>query len=579
MTILNPSHLKQLGLTALSCALAACSPGTPPATQLAADLVLSNAKVYTVDEQQPWAEAVAVKDGKIVFVGSNQDAKQWLGDDTQQQDLAGKMLLPGFIDSHAHPAAGGAFVRSLSLDTYANPEDWVKAVAGYAAANPESPILFGYGFLASAFGPEGPTAALLDQAVADKPVFIMDEGFHGGWANTKAMQLLGINKDTPDIMPGFSYYKRDAQGSPTGYFLEDAATAAMDKLDVINADSVALGTADVFDIMNSYGITAVFDAGALSVGDIQIDMLDKLYEQGDFTVRMVGSHAAMTPEGYDTAIAQVLEKRKNTKRPLYHINTLKIMDDGTIEGRTAGMFEDYQGEPGNKGTHVFTQAQMDHMVTEATANNVDVHIHSLGERAIADALNAIEVAKKAYPNSTSRHAICHVQVIRDQEIKRFAELGVTVQSTPLWASYDDFGEQFVSKDQFNRYFRFNSFKQAGIKMAFGSDYPATGAGTLGMSPLFNMEIGHTRQSAGEPNAKVQPNIKERLDLATLIRGYTIEGAYQMHMEDSIGSITVGKFADFVVLEDNIFEVATHEIHKIKVAQTYLGGKVVYPAAK
>ncbi|MCR8921200.1 amidohydrolase family protein [Dasania sp. GY-MA-18] len=575
MSVLNSRFIKQLGLTALSAALAACSPGSPPASQAKADLILNNAKVYTVDEQQPWAEAVAVKDGKIVFVGSNQEVQQWAGDNTQLQDLAGKMLLPGFIDSHAHPAAGGAYVRSLSLDTYATPKDWVKAVADYAAANPDAPVLFGYGFLASAFGPEGPTAAQLDSVVADRPVFIMDEGFHGGWANSKAMQVLGINKNTPDITPGFSYYKRDAQGNPTGYFLEDAASAAVDALNIINPDSVALGTADVFDIMNSYGITAVFDAGALSIDDIQIEVLDKLYEQGEFTVRMVGSHAAMTPESYNTAIEKTVAKRNASKRPMYHINTLKIMDDGTIEGRTAGMFEDYQGEPGNKGTHVFSQAQMDHMVTEATAKDIDVHIHALGERAIADALNAIEAAKKAHPNSSSRHAICHVQVIRDQEIKRFAELGVTVQSTPLWASYDDFGEQFVSADQFNRYFRFNTLKEAGVKMAFGSDYPATGAGTLGMSPLFNIEIGHTRQSAGEPNAKIQPNINERLDIATLIRGYTINGAYQMHMEDQIGSISVGKLADFVVLADNIFEVDPYQIHKVAVSQTYLGGKLVY----
>ena len=566
--------IQKLGLAALTVAISACSPSAT-APQKSADLILSNAKIYTVDQQQPWAEAVAVKDGKIVFVGSNEEAKNWADKDPKLQNLQGKLLLPGFVDSHAHPAAGGAYVRSLSLDTYANPEAWVQQIKDYAAANKEAPLLFGYGFLASAFGPEGPTAAMIDSVVADKPVFIMDEGFHGGWANSQAMALLGIDKNTPDPVPGFSYYKRDAEGNPTGYFLEKTATSAMDKLEIINAQSVALGTGDIFDIFNSYGVTAVFDAGALSVDDIQVEVLDKLHEQGDFTVRMVASHAVTSSDAYASAIERIKAKKQNTQRPMYHINTLKIMNDGTIEGRTAGMFEDYQGEPGNSGPSVFTQAQINDMVTQATANNIDVHIHALGERTIAEALDAIETAKKAHPDSTSRHAICHVQVIRDEEIKRFVELGVTAQSTPLWASYDDFGKQFVSEDQFNRYFRYNSFKQAGVKMAFGSDFPASGAGTLGMSPLFNIETGHTRQSAGEADAKIQPNKNERLDLESLIKGYTLDGAYQMHMDDQIGSITVGKYADFVVLEQNLFEADTYEIHRIPVETTYLGGEVVY----
>ncbi|MCH9690749.1 MAG: amidohydrolase [Gammaproteobacteria bacterium] len=561
-------------LAAVSSALISCSTNTSIINK-SADLVLSNAQVYTVDQNQPWAEAIAVKEGKIVFVGSNEAVQSWVGEGTKQQDLQGKLVLPGFIDSHAHPVSGGAYVRSLALDTYAGPEDWLKAIAVYAVVNPEAPLLFGYGFLASSFGLDGPTAAQLDSVVADRPVFILDEGFHGGWANTKAMELLNINKSTSDPVPGFSYYKRDAEGNPTGYFLEGTAFEAMEKLDVINARRVTVGANDVFDIMNSYGITAVFDAGASDVDEFQVEVLDKLYEQGELTLRMVASHVVDSVDKLDTAIEKIKEKKKNTKRPMYHINTLKIMNDGTIEGRTAGMFEDYQGEEGNNGATVFSQEQLNSLITQAGGEEIDVHIHALGERTIAESLTAIEKAKKMHPNSTARYAITHVQVIRDEEIQRFTDLGVTVQSTPLWASYDTFGEQYVSKDQFNRYFRFNSLKQAGVKMAFGSDYPATGAGTLGMSPLYNIEIGHTRQDPGEPNAKVQPNENERLDLETLIKGYTIDGAYQLHMEDQIGSITVGKFADMVVLEDNLFETSPYEIAKIKVEQTFLGGEVVY----
>lgn len=546
-------------------------------SNLSADLVISNGKVYTVNEQQTWAEAVAVKGGEIVYVGTNEGVKDWIDEETKQQDLNGQMMLPGFVDSHAHPVMGGAYVRSLALDTFAGPEQWIVQIAEYAKQNPDAKVIFGYGFLASAFGPEGPTSAMIDAVVADRPVYLMDEGFHGAWANSNAMQLLGVNKDTKDPAPGFSYYKRDAKGNATGYLLEATATMGIESLDILSADSIALGTEDVIKIMNSYGITSVFDAGALDVADLQIAVLDKLTEQGKMTVRMVASHMVSTAEQADSAIEKTKHKRDVSKRDMYHINTLKIMDDGTIEGKTAGMFEDYQGEPGNKGETVFSQTQMNQLIADASREGIDVHIHALGERAISETLNAIELirADKSHDDSRSRFTICHIQVMTDEDIARFARLDVIAQSTPLWASYDEFGKEFVSNDQFSRYFRFNSLKEAGVKMSFGSDFPASGAGTLGMSPIFNIEIGHTRQTPEQENAPIQPGAHERLDVATLIKGYTLDGAYQMHLEDQVGSIEVGKKADFVILDKNLFNVDMYSIHKVQVTQTILNGKTVY----
>jgi len=559
------------------------SPLTTAKTTLptSADLILFNGKVYTVNEQQPWAEAVAIKDGEIIAVGDLSEVKLLAGKATKHQDLKGNMLLPGFIDSHVHPVMGGAYVRSLSLDTFAGPARWLEQISDYAKQNPDNKVIFGYGFLASAFGPEGPTSAMIDEVVANRPVYLMDEGFHGAWGNTKALELLKIDKNTPDLEPGFSYYKRDKNGNPTGYFLEATATAAIDQLDIVTVDSVALGTSDIIKIMNSYGITSVFDAGALEGSEMQIDVLDRIVEQGDMTVRMKASHMASTAAQADTAIKATVHKRAISKREMYHINMLKIMNDGTIEGKTAGMFEDYQGEPGNKGENVFTQEQMNKMIAQASAENIDVHIHALGERAISETLNAIELVRQSpnNANSTSRYTICHIQVMTDNDILRFAKLDVMAQSTPLWASYDEFGKEFVSDDQFNRYFRFNSLKKAGVKMSFGSDFPASGAGTLGMSPIFNMEIGRTRQTPEQENAPIQPGEHERLDMATLIKGYTLDGAYQLHMEEKIGSIEVGKKADFVILDQNLFAVNEYDIHKVKVIQTILNGNIIYSQPK
>ena len=259
----------------------------------------------------------------------------------------------------------------------------------------------------------------------------------------------------------------------------------------------------------------------------------------------------------------------------YHYRMLKIMQDGTVEGRTAAMFEDYQGEPGNNGETVFTQQQMTRMISEAAGKQVDVHVHALGERAVHETLNAIEAARKQYPRSSSRYTICHIQVIGDDDLPRFAELDVIAQSTPLWASYDTHGKQFVSEDQFNRYWRFKSLDDLGVRLTWGSDFPASGAGMPGMSPVLHMEIGHTRQEPGEPNAPIQPRESERLDIDTLIRGYTIDAAYQLHMEDQIGSLAVGKKADMVVLDRNLFDTAPYQIHETTVVLTLMNGGVVY----
>jgi predicted amidohydrolase YtcJ len=410
----------------------------------------------------------------------------------------------------------------------------------------------------------------------------MDEGFHGAWANTATLKRLGITQDTPDPEPGFSYYKRDANGDATGYLLEDTAVNAMSKLDVITSDLILEGTAIVLRIMNSYGVTSTFDAGVADVlGDAEVlnSILRRLEEAGQLTVRIVGSSRPGGPDDVDSAVSTAAEWSETIRGDNYHYRMLKIMDDGTVEGRTAAMFEDYQGEPGNSGETVYTEEEMTRMVAGAAERDIDVHIHALGERAIHESLNAIEASRKLHPDSATRYTICHLEVIADQDLERFAELDVIAQSTPLWASYDTFGKQFVSDDQFNRFWRFKSLKDLGVRLTFGSDFPASGAGTLGLSPVVQIEIGHTRQEAGQSDALVQPLESERLDVESLVRGFTIDAAYQLHMEDEIGSLEVGKKADLAVLDQNIFEIDPYAIHKTGVIITMMDGEIVYRAGQ
>ena len=537
--------------------------------------IFVNAAAYTLVDDAPWAEAVAVDDGRIVFVGDNAGAEALAGSGTITHDLSGKMLLPGFIDTHMHPVSGGAFAKALSLDTFGTVQDWIAAIERYAKENPDAPLIFGYGFLASTFGPTGPTRQMLDAVVPDRPVLIMDEGMHGAWANTKTLQALNVTQDTPDPAPGFSYYKRDANGDATGYLLEGTAGKAMRELDVITEDVIVEGTAHVIDVLNGYGVTAVFDAGAIGYEESLRRVLGRLEESGELTVRIVGSYRPRGPEDLPDAIERTKAWGEEIRGERYHYRMLKLMDDGTVEGRTAAMFEDYQGEPGNSGETVYTEEQLSATIGDAAGENLDVHVHALGERAVHETLNAIESARETHPTTGSRFTICHIQVITDQDLPRFRELDVIAQSTPLWASYDTYGEQFVSADQFARYWRFASLEGLGVRLTFGSDFPASGAGMLGMSPVVQMEIGHTRQAAGKPDAPVQPRASERLGLDSLIRGYTIDAAWQLRLEDETGSLEVGKRADLVVLDRNLFETDTYRIHEAKVMLTLLDGEVVY----
>ena len=551
--------------------LAACAKETSPA----ADTVFLNANVYTVNEDHAWAEAVAIRDGRIVYVGDMAGAMSLVDGDTTQLDLDGKLLLPGFIDTHVHPLAGGGYARALSLDTFGDVEGWVAAIDEFAKARPDAEIIFGYGFLASTFGPKGPTRQLIDAVAPDRPVLIMDEGFHGAWANSAALELLNITQDTADPVPGYSYYKRDENGDATGYLLEGTAGQAVDQLDIISDDEVTEGTKLVIDIMNSYGVTGAFDAGGGGEPERSARMLENIAKSGELTIRLVGAVFASGEDSPAASVAIAARWRDVVKGDRYRYDTLKIPDDGTVEGRTAAMFEDYQGEPGNSGETVFSEEQLVEMISGAAALDIDVHIHALGERAVHETLNAIEATRVAVPDSQSRYTICHLQVIIDQDIPRFAELDVIAQSTPLWASYDEYGEQFVSEDQFSRYWRFKSLEDAGAKLTFGSDFPASGAGTLGLSPIMQIEIGRTRQYPGEPDSPIQPRESERLSVESLVRGFTIDAAYQIRMEDEIGSIEVGKLADIVVLDQNIFEVDPYSIHKTNVVMTLLNGEVVY----
>ena len=545
-------------------------PNTAPA-----DLILNNGVIYTVDAKQPWASAVAVVGDTIVYVGDEKGLSQWQGEMTRQIDLQGKFLMPGFVDSHSHIFTGGAHINDLLLDSTADVESWLRAIDEYYRKNPDKDILMGAGFLASRFGLDGPNRAMLDAISPDKPIFILDEGMHGAWLNSAALALLDIDANTPDPAPGFDYYKRDQSGEPTGYLLEGVVWQALEKLGAATLEELTEGTADVVDLYNRYGITAVFDAGPWEAEQSQLDILEKLEHSNQLTMRFKGSQYIDSREDLNTIVDEVLSLKQQTQNKPYQIDTLKIMVDGTTESRTAAMFVAYQGEPNNLGETVLSQPELNDLVARGVENELDIHFHALGERAISYSLDAIEAAKKQHPETESRFTLSHIQVMGDEDIARFSSLGVIGQGSLLWTVHDTEGEKFLTPDQFDRYYRYQSLLDAGAKLSFGCDFPSHGGGLDAVAPLFNIEVGHTRQAVGQPDAAIQPLKEERVAISDLLYGYTMAGAYQLRLEDKIGSIEVGKKADMVLLNASPFEVDAYEIHNIKVLDTWYGGASVY----
>ncbi|MCP5068520.1 MAG: amidohydrolase [bacterium] len=569
----------RLAKFSLSLAIAAqlCSCASPPVDGPGAAHVFVDGAVYTLDPAQPWVSAVVVAEGRIAYAGEDQRALEFVGRETIVHDLHGRMLLPGFIDAHAHPmmAAGGGS-DSLQIDPDDDADAIKKAVARYARKHPDVAVVMGFGFGAAQFGPDGPDKRVLDAAVSDRPVILVDEGGHSAWGNSRAFEVLRIDRDTPDPIPGAHYYKRDARGEPTGWMLESQTfMPALAKLGTVTVDGTVEGAGPLLALWSSVGVTAIFDAGMSAFEPVGFEALARLDREGRLPLRVVGSHMIQHPKQVADAVDRFIAQRSRYSTERVRVGSIKIHNDGTIEARTAAMLEHWVGEPDNRGGVLLERDELSSFVTRVDAAGIDIHIHVIGDRAIRQALDAVEAARKANGDTGTRITLCHVELIHDDDLPRFAPLDVIVQATPVWhvpprpATAKSLGPERVARLE-----RFAPLVRDGVRVTFGSDFPASGT-IRGISPLHNIETGMTRQRFGNPEGEVLGGEAQRLDLETLLRGYTLDAAFQLRLEDEVGSIEVGKRADLIVLGANLFEVDPHAIHDVRVRLTMVGGEIVH----
>ncbi len=544
-------------------------------TKEPADRILKNGNIYTVDEKNPNAEAIAIKNGKIIFVGSNNEVEKYVGDNTQIEDLEGNFVLPGFIDTHAHYAFGASGAVGISLDPHGTPEQWIAQIKKFADEHSDYSSIFGLGIMPLKFGKNGPTKELLDKIIPNRPAMILDEGGHTCWVNSKAYELAGITKDTPDPIPGVHMYKRKANGEPSGWNLEAMTIFPMiSQLNLLPSELIQKSAEKMLPFASSAGVTTYYDAGMMQMEDLVYPALQRLEKEGKLPLKIVGSYIVQAPMLVPNAIEKLKELQKKYQSELIYPNTIKIHNDGTLESETAALFEDYSDTPNNKGGMVLEGDILKNFVADIASNDFHVHIHAIGDKTISEALDAIEYAKNKAPNSKSRYTIAHAIVIQDKDVPRFGQLNVIAQTTPVWIGDEATISPALGEERSKKRYLIKSIEDGGAKVTFGSDFPV--GGEFGMFPLYNIQVGMTRQGLDE-GAVPLPPITEKMPLESMIKGYTINAAYQLGMEDKIGSLEKGKYADIVILNKDLFKIKPNEIHKVEVKETIMNGNTTYKA--
>lgn len=536
-----------------------------------ADLALRNGAIYTVDGARTWAETVAIDDGRIVYIGNDAGAKDYIGPKTQVVELAGRMVLPGMQDVHIHPISGGIEANGCDLNAATTVEEYLAIIKKYADEHPNEPWIKGGGWSMSSFGP-GALARkeLIDAIVPDRPVILWSRDGHTTWVNSRALEAAGITKETPDPVDG--RIDRDPKtGEPSGSLQEGASGLVADKSPP-NTDAVRDdGLRYAVKMLNGYGITGVQDA---SVDEADLKTYHRLDAAGELSLHVVGSIWWERDQGLEQ-IENIKRLRGEFTKGRVDASTVKIMQDGVLENYTGVVLEPYRlkGKPDVRGIPMVEPELLKKAVTQLDADGFQVHFHAIGDGAVRQALDAIEAARAANGQLGHRHHISHIQLIHPDDQPRFRQLNVVANFQPLWAMADDYINDltlpFISRNAATYLYPIASMEKSGAVVAFGSDWSVSTA-----NPFEEMETAITRMEANsEPTTPFMP--EERIGLPAAIAAFTINAAYTNRDEKNTGSLEVGKRANLAVLDRNLFEIPATEISETKVLLTLFEGKPVH----
>ncbi len=552
--------------------LVACSRPAQDSVPEPADRVFLNGAVYTVDAECSWAEAVAVTDGRIVYVGDDEGAGSYVGPETEIIDLVGQMLLPGFHDSHVHILTEELsdeecdLLRIESVEAVAEKLKTCTELTGLG----DDRWIKGGGWGEWLWPEANPQKGLLDRLFPDRPVYLTSSFGHAAWVNSKALEIAGIDADTED--PEAGIIERDPEtGEPSGT-LRETAMALVSYQIPLTFELRKKKTLAGIELLHANGITAVIEPG---VGPEHLEQLLAVVDDGEFDIRAV---ASMSPLGWHAGVFgdevfEFMSRRDEWRRPNIDVDSVKIYLDGVIEFGTSPLLEPYADPKYGSGEFFYEQNVVDDYFTRLDAMGLQLHVHAIGDAAIRQALDGFEAMRKANGMSDNRHQIVHLQLIHEDDRPRFAELDIGAVFQSLWAYPDpaaiELDVPMLGEERTWQMYPIGSVQKAGGRIVGGSDYFVTD-----LDPLLAIETAITRQ---DPWANEGPvlNEDERVDLATMIEAYTINGAYQMGLEKEQGSIEIGKRADLVVLDRNLFELPASEINEAKVVMTIFDGRTVY----
>lgn len=550
--------------------LAACGQqSADPEPPQYADVVYSNGRIYTMDAARSWAEAVAIRGDRIVYVGANGGADELTGPATRTVDLGGRFVLPAFQDSHIHPIGGGIEALACDLNNLGSLEAYRERIAECAERNPDASWVTGGGWLMSVFGPGAmPSKRILDEIVPERPVFLSSSDGHTGWANSRALAIAGIGPDTPDPRDG--RIDRDPEtGEAIGSLQEGAMYLVRRHVPSPTEEQRIDGLRYAVEMLHRYGITAIQDA---NVDEDDLRTYHALADRGELGLRVKGS-LWWDREGDTSQIAEFERLRNDYTRGLVRADTVKIMQDGVMENFTAAMLEPYLQQGGTRGIPMVEPEALKTAVTELDARDFQVHFHAIGDAAIRQTLDAVEAAREANGPRGNRHHISHLELIDPADIPRFRELDVIANFQPLWAFADEYITDltlpYIGPERARWLYPIRSVHASGGKVAFGSDWSVSTA-----NPMDQIEVAVTRQNPDDANdAPFIP--EERFALPEALAAFTINAAWVNDLEKDTGSIETGKLADLVVLDRNLFAIPPTEISEAQVVLTLFGGQPVH----
>ena len=544
-----------------------------------ADKIIKNARIFTADKDNPQATALAVKDSKFVYVGDEAGLSDYEGEVT---DLGGKFIMPGIIDSHVHVTIGVAF-EYVDLGIRFEPNGKQDALAFMASYIKDNPGRDCYRFLLERkhLNGEDFVKEELDEICPDSELILLEGECHSNWVNSRVLARMGITDDTPDPVPGLAYYVRK-DGHVTGNSFETASWPILfDGVNDLTDEQIDAALERWIDFSRKAGVSAVFDAAFPEHNPIHERIYARLCEmdgQGKLPIYIDGSYVLTRPSKMQEALDEVRRFNREFNTEHLKVHTLKIFMDGTLKIETAAMVTPYE-DTGRTGTTAFNPEQVAEILKSLNEAGLDLHVHTVGEAASRVVLDGVELARKALGDKYRVKVTCaHLEVQDDADLGRFAELGVTANYTPWWHSGNESVSVMLGKKRGTNMYRCKTVWNTGALVTWSSDNVAYGD-FVPWSPYLGMEVGMTRwindkTDAPEHNraAKEFAPAEEKMGIEEMILGYTINGAKQLGIEDTKGSIEPGKDADFLVFDNDLLTAEQQGFSHNKPKEVYFSGK-------